>query len=89
MNKAKIDITPTKRGFVMSRVACVVCGEPPFGNEYCCGHEQSTVGILKAIEAQQLIQMSNHPTSEPWIKASTEIHRLAEMLMGKKPVEAR
>lgn len=35
-----VDITPTKRGFKITRKPCVVCGEPPFGDEYCCGHTQ-------------------------------------------------
>ena len=33
-------LTPTKRGFKVTRQACIVCGEPPFGTEYCCGHSQ-------------------------------------------------
>lgn len=35
------EIKPTKTGFTITRRACVVCGEPPFGDEYCCGHNQS------------------------------------------------
>lgn len=27
-------------GFKITRPVCPVCGEPPFGGEYCCGHEQ-------------------------------------------------
>lgn len=38
---ASVTITPTKRGFTITRKPCVVCGEPPFGSEYCCGHSQS------------------------------------------------
>lgn len=33
-------ITVTKHGFKISRPVCIVCGEPPFGDEYCCGHKQ-------------------------------------------------
>lgn len=40
-NERRSVITPTKRGFVISRPGCVVCGEPPFGSEYCCGHSQA------------------------------------------------
>lgn len=35
-----ITIKPTNRGFVVTRIPCVVCGEPPFGDEYACGHKQ-------------------------------------------------
>lgn len=35
-----VKITPTKTGFMITRTPCVVCDEPPFGDEYCCGHEQ-------------------------------------------------
>jgi hypothetical protein len=37
---SSVKITPTKRGFEISRASCPVCGEPPFGGEYCCGHAQ-------------------------------------------------
>ena len=33
-----ITITPTKHGFIIARTPCATCGEPPFGDEYCCGH---------------------------------------------------
>ena len=33
-------IKRTKRGFKISRTPCLVCGEPPFGDEYACGHRQ-------------------------------------------------
>ncbi len=36
----KIKITKTKNGFKIERTACVICDEPPFGGEYCCGHSQ-------------------------------------------------
>ncbi len=35
---AEITITPTKHGFNIERKNCAVCGEPPFGSEYACGH---------------------------------------------------
>ncbi len=41
-----VKIYPTKRGFSITRTACVVCGEPPFGDEYACGHPQT--GALTA-----------------------------------------
>jgi hypothetical protein len=25
-------------GFLIKRPACATCGEPPLGDEYCCGH---------------------------------------------------
>lgn len=40
-----VTITPTKRGFVITRKPCVVCGEPPFGSEYACGHSQEPVTV--------------------------------------------
>jgi hypothetical protein len=43
-------IKPTKRGFEITRTPCVVCGEPPFGNEYCCGHPQTTKERLDRIK---------------------------------------
>ena len=45
--------------------------------------------ILESLAAQQEIQMLNPPTSQAWQDASVEIHRLAELLTGKKPVDAR
>ena len=43
-----VKITPTKRGFKVERTPCVVCGEPPFGDEYCCGHTQFLPQRIKA-----------------------------------------
>ncbi len=34
-------IEPSKGGFKITRDACKICGEPPFGGEYCCGHSQT------------------------------------------------
>jgi hypothetical protein len=33
-------ITKVKGGFQITRNPCVVCGEPPFGDEYACGHKK-------------------------------------------------
>ncbi len=41
--------------------------------------------ILKALEAQQMIQMRNHPKSEAWEDASGIIHELATMLNDGVP----
>jgi hypothetical protein len=38
--KAAAEIRPVKGGFMISRKPCAVCGEPAFGGEYCCGHDQ-------------------------------------------------
>lgn len=45
--------------------------------------------ILSALKAQQLIQQTHPPSSEEWQEASKEIYRLAEMLTGKPPKDAR
>jgi hypothetical protein len=54
---------------------------------YCLA--MTTHQIEQALERQQQIQMTNPPTSEAWLKASAEIHRLAELLTGKPAQEAR
>lgn len=41
LRERSMNIKATKRGFDITRAACVVCGEPPFGQEYCCGHSQA------------------------------------------------
>lgn len=38
--KAKSVITKTATGFNIERKPCVICGEPPLGDEYACGHTQ-------------------------------------------------
>ena len=43
----------------------------------------TTAEILAALEEQQEVQMRNKPTSQVWLDASKEIHRLAELLTGK------
>ena len=45
--------------------------------------------INEEFERQQQIQMSNPPASKAWQDASAEIHRLAVLLTGKKPQDAR
>jgi hypothetical protein len=45
--------------------------------------------LTRRIEEQQHIQMTNPPSSKEWQDASKEIHRLAEILTGKKPQEAK
>lgn len=37
-------IKRVKGGFKITRPKCVVCGEPPFGDEYACGHQQKKNG---------------------------------------------
>ncbi len=37
MAKDSATIAPTKQGFAITRNPCPSCGEPPFGDEYCCG----------------------------------------------------
>lgn len=44
--------------------------------------------VERALKAQQIIQQNNPPTSDAWKQASREIHRLAELLTGKKPKDA-
>jgi hypothetical protein len=34
------NIKPVPGGFQITRPVCVECGEPPFGDEYCCGHAE-------------------------------------------------
>ena len=45
--------------------------------------------IEAELERQQRIQQRNPPSSSAWLAASAEIHRLAELLTGKEPTEAR
>src|ERR1700686_2176809 len=45
--------------------------------------------IEDSIAIQQDIQMRHHPDSHAWQVASAEIHRLAAMLTGKEPQDAR
>ncbi len=42
-NMAPIKITLTKDGFTVTREPCPVCGEPPFGDEYCCNHDKAAL----------------------------------------------
>jgi hypothetical protein len=37
---SKPDIKKIPGGFEITRKPCVRCGEPPFGDEYACGHSQ-------------------------------------------------
>ena len=45
-------ITKTKHGFKITHRVCSVCGEPPFGGEYCCGHAQNTMSDIAAENAR-------------------------------------
>lgn len=40
-----VKIKKTKDGFDITRTPCVVCGELPFGDDYCCGHPQVEVTL--------------------------------------------
>jgi hypothetical protein len=35
------DIKKVPGGFQITRKPCIKCGEPPFGEEYACGHSQT------------------------------------------------
>ena len=38
--------------------------------------------IQRGIEAMQLVQQQNPPSSEKWQRASVVLHKLVDMLMG-------
>jgi hypothetical protein len=44
MKRMDEQIKPVKGGFEIRRKPCLVCGEPPFGDEYCCGHKPTDEG---------------------------------------------
>jgi len=50
--------------------------------------EMTKARIEKLLEQYQMVQQKNPPTSREWRAASERIHELAEMLTGKKPVDA-
>lgn len=41
--------------------------------------------VERLIVEQQAVQMANHPSTERWMNASTEIHRLAAFLVAPNP----
>lgn len=44
--------------------------------------------LLQAIEAQQMIQSRNHPTSAKWKEASDNLHSLVKLLTGRELKDA-
>lgn len=63
---------PTPRGFEITRRACVVCGEPPFGDEHYCGHGQAPTSKRRRKPARvavwrQAEQPPNWLRLYPWL----------------------
>lgn len=88
-------ITKTKGGFTITRPACIVCGEPPFGDEYACGHSQTTTEDRKGTmsDSKKLRTPSGKFPRDDYpggsLKSKAVIQKMLSHIEAEAPMESR